>query len=122
MDIRYKGISKADIMKIQELHMPRHSLPPTSDKFEWSQFDVAEISGIKRMIDDIVEKEDHNRDIYLICEMAKLYLDTIKDKKCCKTCRWHDDFSWVCFNPESEKRADFTDNGYCCECWEEKKE
>lgn len=40
-----------------------------------------------------------------------------KNKKCCETCAYHDDFSWVCFNPEAENRADFTDNEYKCNCW-----
>lgn len=36
----------------------------------------------------------------------------------CKTCNYHDDWTWVCFNPESEKRANFTDNGDFCIEWE----
>lgn len=36
----------------------------------------------------------------------------------CEFCKWHDDFSWVCFNPESEKRSDFTDNEDSCTEWE----
>lgn len=47
MDIKYKGISKKDIMKIQEVHMPKYSVPPTLDKSKWLQIGVAEISGIK---------------------------------------------------------------------------
>ena len=39
-------------------------------------------------------------------------------KKCCKTCRKHDDFTWVCFNSDSEYRADFTEPECCCEFWE----
>ena len=35
----------------------------------------------------------------------------------CETCAYHDDFSWVCFNPEAEDRADFTDNEHKCGCW-----
>ena len=38
-------------------------------------------------------------------------------KKCCENCAYHDDFSWVCFNPEAEDRADFTNNEYTCNCW-----
>lgn len=37
--------------------------------------------------------------------------------KNCKTCKYHDDFSWVCFNPDSIHRADFTDNDFVCEVW-----
>lgn len=42
-------------------------------------------------------------------------------EKSCKTCKWHDDFTWVCFNGESIHRADFTNDDYVCECWEEQK-
>ena len=35
----------------------------------------------------------------------------------CKTCKYHDDWTWVCFNPESDDRADFTDNEYMCPQW-----
>lgn len=34
----------------------------------------------------------------------------------CSGCKWHDDFSWVCFNGDSENRADFVNCG--CEMYE----
>ena len=40
--------------------------------------------------------------------------------KNCETCAFHDDFTWVCFNPDSDNRADFTDKEYCCIKWENK--
>ena len=43
------------------------------------------------------------------------------EKTCC-TCRWHDPFSWVCFNGYSEHRADFTDPECSCPVWERRKE
>lgn len=39
-------------------------------------------------------------------------------EKTCKTCRWHDDFSLVCFNGCSPHCADFTDNDSICKQWE----
>ena len=39
------------------------------------------------------------------------------DGKCCATCAYHDDWTWVCFNPEADDRAGFTDNEYTCNCW-----
>jgi hypothetical protein len=42
-------------------------------------------------------------------------------EKCCKNCRKHDDFTWVCFNGDSEYCADFTEPECCCEFWKEKK-
>lgn len=120
MDIKYKGISKEDIMKIQEVHIPKYSEPPTLDKFDWSQFGTAELSGINQMIDRIAEREARNTDTCIICEMAKLYLNTLKDRKCCKTCAYHDDWTWVCFNGDSENRADFTQEDFVCSCWKNK--
>lgn len=39
------------------------------------------------------------------------------ENKCCATCAYHDDWTWVCFNPESDDRADFTDSEHKCNCW-----
>lgn len=38
-------------------------------------------------------------------------------RKCCSTCKYHDDFSWVCFNGESDFRADFTHPEHQCSYW-----
>lgn len=40
----------------------------------------------------------------------------------CGSCRWHDAFSWVCFNGRSEHRADFTDPEDSCKEWEKRDE
>lgn len=42
---------------------------------------------------------------------------TEKDAKC-KNCKYHDDFTWACFNSNSPYRADFTDNEFVCGCYE----
>ena len=39
------------------------------------------------------------------------------ENKCCETCAYHDDWTWVCFNPEADDRADFTDENHVCDCW-----
>lgn len=39
------------------------------------------------------------------------------ERTCC-TCRWHEGYTWVCFNGNSPNRADFTDPEDTCECWE----
>ena len=41
----------------------------------------------------------------------------MQGNKCCENCKYHDDWTWVCFNPESENRADFTDNENRCNMW-----
>ena len=46
----------------------------------------------------------------------------VEENKCCENCAYHDDFSWVCFNPEAEDRADFTNNEYTCNCWTSREE
>ena len=42
------------------------------------------------------------------------------DGKCCATCAYHDDWTWVCFNGGSEMRADATSNDFVCDKWEDK--
>lgn len=42
--------------------------------------------------------------------------------RCCKTCVYHDDWTWVCFNPDSESRADFTNEKFVCNCWESRED
>lgn len=32
------------------------------------------------------------------------------------SCKWRDDFTWICFNGDSEMCADVADNDYCNEC------
>lgn len=44
------------------------------------------------------------------------------EEKCCKNCRRHDDFTWVCFNGDSEYCADFTEPECYCEFWERKED
>ena len=45
-----------------------------------------------------------------------------KIEKKCRTCKYHDDFSWACFNGDSDERGDFTDNEMHCEHWKNKGE
>ena len=40
--------------------------------------------------------------------------------KTCKTCYWHEDYNWVCFNGLSPHCADFTQPEDSCEEWEGK--
>ena len=37
----------------------------------------------------------------------------------CRTCRWYAEYEGVCCNSDSEHRADFVDEDYYCEEWEE---
>lgn len=39
---------------------------------------------------------------------------------CCVGCMWHDEFTWACFNGDSEYCADFVNEG--CPLYEEKKD
>lgn len=38
----------------------------------------------------------------------------------CRNCKWHDEFSHVCFSGDSPRRADFTDNDYGCGYYKER--
>ena len=40
-----------------------------------------------------------------------------EENRCCGNCAYHDDWTWVCFNPEAKDGADFTDNEHFCGCW-----
>lgn len=115
MDFKYKGVSKKDIEKIQKINMPRFSEPVIDHNIM-----RANPSLICDCIDKIAEREARNGDIYIICEMAKLYLDSIKQEKCCGTCAWYAEFEGVCCNGSAESRGDFRDSDYVCDCWEEK--
>ena len=42
------------------------------------------------------------------------------DKKHCGNCAYHDDWTWVCFNGDSEMCADVTNNDFGCDKWEDK--
>ena len=44
----------------------------------------------------------------------------VEENKCCENCAYHDDWTWVCFNPEAKDRADFTDESHVCDCWRER--
>lgn len=43
-------------------------------------------------------------------------------EKKCSNCTWHDSYSGVCCNGDSHKRADFTNEDYCCGYYEERKD
>lgn len=107
--------SKDKITEIQEKNLPKFAIPIID-------IDVIRenASIINDYIDRVAEKEARNREIYIICEMAKRYLDSIKKEKCCGTCVWYAEFEGVCCNGSAESRGDFRDNDYACECWEEK--
>ena len=45
-----------------------------------------------------------------------------KTEKICDNCAFHDDFTWVCFNPDSDYRADITDKDFTCRVFKQKEE
>lgn len=44
-------------------------------------------------------------------------ISAYKNDQCCGNCAWHDDFSWACFNGDSEYCADFTRPTCTCDQW-----
>lgn len=117
MDIKYKGVSKEDIEKIQKINMPRFSEPVIDYNVMRENYSI-----INNCIDKIAEREARNGDIYIICEMAKLYLDSLKQEKCCGTCAWYAEFEGVCCCADSEWTADFRCLGDSCSEWTSKEE
>lgn len=58
-----------------------------------------------------------------LCATGERHLKEIfmpEENRCCGNCAYHDDWTWACFNPEDDDRADFTDDSYVCDCWEDK--
>lgn len=117
VDFKYKGISEDKINEIQVKYMPKFEIPVLN-------IDVMKKYAIpiSNSIDEFVKSDLRNKDIYIICEMAKLYLKSLGAEECCENCVYHDDFTWVCFNPEADDRADFTDESHACDCWKAKGE
>lgn len=118
MDIKYKGISKEDIMQIQRINMPQHGIP----EIDLDKLRDIDIPPVQKCIDEIAERESRNRDIYVICEMAKRYLETLQDKKYCSTCKWYEVDVGVCVNGDSEHRADFRCLDDTCSAWSRMKD
>lgn len=54
----------------------------------------------------------------LLDSKGKLLCQTVD--KSCSNCKWHDRFSWVCYNGLSERRANFTDPEDVCKEWEKR--
>ena len=57
--------------------------------------------------------------IYELVDLFAEIPDADKPKGC-GSCKWHEDFNGVCFNGDSERRADYTDSDESCGEWEGK--
>ena len=57
----------------------------------------------------------------LSVEGGEWRVELSKGVKACSNCRWHENFSGACCNGDSEYRADFTDNDFVYDKWEERK-
>ena len=68
--------------------------------------------GIKPDMDISTDSVSVGSIVCRVCGMAK-------EVESCKTCKWHDDYTWVCFNGDSVHRADFTPDDFVCEEWED---
>ena len=117
MDIKYKGLSKEDIMKIQEIHMPKYSIPPTIDDCALAQLRNFGDKEISDAIDAVWKQNQNDLTIYIVCEMAKKYLDVMETKKYCCACKWYAEFEGVCCCGDSKFRADFRSLDDTCPEW-----
>lgn len=74
LNTNYKGIDRTKVITIQELNMPKLSIPTVTI----TELDINDtIPKLNNAIDIIACKEARNTDIYVLCEMAKLYLDSL---------------------------------------------
>ena len=112
VDFKYKGISEDKINEIQVKYMPKFEIP-VLDIDVMKKYAIQ----IRNSIDEFVKSDLHNKDIYIICEMAKLYLDSLKQEKCCGTCAWYAEFEGVCCCGDSKFRDDFRCLDDTCDCW-----
>lgn len=61
-------------------------------------------------------------DIYWHKERRTEFITAPTMENACCTCRWHEGYTWICFNGESPNCADMTDPENTCECWEARTE
>lgn len=78
-------------------------------------------------IDNTVKEIDSSirnvtRQIDTVIRENRESIDRCIKEQVCEFCKWHDDFSWVCFNGDSENCADFTDNENSCAEWESRED
>ena len=73
LNVKYKGIDKAKVIEIQESNLPKLGIPIV---------DIQELDrdgllpNLNNALGIIAAKEAKNKDIYVLCEMAKMYLDS----------------------------------------------
>lgn len=48
-------------------------------------------------------------------------MNEIKEMECLN-CKWHEAFSWACFNGDSPYVADFTNPEMVCDVWEKRED
>lgn len=75
---KYKGFCKSRILDIQKVHMPQYS-QPYLDGVDLT--DMAFNTNISNAVKNMAEREAHNSDIYVLCEMAMKYLETMRQER-----------------------------------------
>ena len=98
--------------------MPRFNVPEISIE----RLKDIDIPTFEECLNKFIEQEGRNRDIYIICEIAKLYMENLEKKRCCGTCKRYAEFEGVCCNGDSKHRADFRCLDDTCPKWAERED
>lgn len=72
-----------------------------------------------------IDTTDSAEDIFTERALEKYYYGEIihplsGSETCCETCHYHDEYSWVCCNPNSPRRGGFTSDASVCGDWAER--
>lgn len=109
---------------MNDIEMWRDTIPTILANFECIRDIVFDLT-----IDEIskqIQQDNLNNYLFAVRETInkrlvklELLIDDLKSNnvKRCGNCKYHDDFSAICCNRDSEWRADFTDKEFCCEWW-----
>lgn len=79
-EIKYKGIDTEKIKEVQRVEFPHVAIEPLRinlPKFHDLDKEIVTATQIElqNRIDELQQKRNEDRDFYVICEMAKLYLE-----------------------------------------------
>lgn len=73
LNMKYKGIDKTKVIEIQESNLPKLGIPIVN-------IQELDRNGLLPNLNDAIEiiatREAKNTDVYVLCEMAKMYLDS----------------------------------------------
>lgn len=81
--------------------------------------EIADVLISTEILKQICSISDSEIDEIIAAKQNRL-MNRMKKIQKCSTCFWHEDFTGVCFNGESEHCADFTDDDDGCDVYKKK--